>query len=167
MPAHHDTPRPAWGHVTGALDLNAGPPRVDRALLPDRVLLAERMSRYGWGFDERRPDVLADCFTDDAVWEATIMGASTVGPHIGRDAILEFMTAFWPEQSDQRRHMIMNVIVEEQADADATVLAYHLLMSAATGVLKAVTSGFYRAEMRKTGGVWKIRRLLAGYDVPF
>jgi hypothetical protein len=162
-----DTPTPAWGHGTGALDLSSGPPAVDAALLTDRELFADRMSRYGWGFDERRAEVLADCFTDDAVWEATIMGSSTVGPHVGREAILEFMTGFWPDQLDQRRHMIMNVIVEEQTDADATVLSYHLLMSAAAGVLTAVTCGFYRAEMRKDQGSWRIRRLLAGYDAPF
>ena len=160
-------PSPAWGHTAGLIQIQADPQPADRGSLAERVLIAERMYRYGWAFDERQALALADCFTEDATWEANIMGTTTVGPHVGRAAIVDFMTGFWPDQHDQRRHMITNVIIESQDESAATALSYHLLMSASNGELTPVTTGFYRVEMRKLGTAWKICRLLAGYDIPF
>ena len=33
--------------------------------------IAERIARYGWSYDERDRDGLADCFTSDGVWNRT------------------------------------------------------------------------------------------------
>jgi predicted SnoaL-like aldol condensation-catalyzing enzyme len=161
------TPVPGWGHGSGAITVSADAQEVDPEAAADRIALAELMYRYGWAFDERQPEVLASCFVDEATWEASLMGSTMVGPHRGRDAIMEFMTGFWPDQSDQRRHMIMNVLVEDQAASSATVFSYHLLMSAARGEMRPVTAGFYRVEATKTAEGWKMVALLAGYDVPF
>lgn len=136
-------------------------------MLSERILITERMYRYGWAFDERQESLLAECFTDDAIWQANIMGIDMVGPHIGRENIMNFMKGFWPIQFDQRRHLIMNVIVDSQDEGNATVFTYHLLMSASKGTLTPVTTGFYRVSMLKLNGSWKINSLLAGYDIPF
>jgi hypothetical protein len=158
---------PAWGHACGLLALDAAA-HVDAAQLPDRVLLADRMSRYCWAFDERRPDLLSDCFTGDATWKAHLTGASVIGPFSGRDAVVEFMLGFWPGQADQRRHMVTNVVVQDQGPLAATVLSYHLVMSASRAGITPVTCGFYNARMTRDGdGQWRIRRLVAGYDIPF
>ena len=161
-------PVPAWGHSSGLLDLQPEQP-LDPGLLADRMAIIERMYRYAWSFDERQRDLLSECFADDATWEASLMGATTIGPFEGRTDVVAFMTSFWAEQLDQRRHMIMNPIVEGQSHSEATVLTYHLLVSSTsqTGVVP-VTTGFYRVAMAKTSkGHWKIRKLVAGYDVPF
>jgi SnoaL-like protein len=133
----------------------------------ERTLMAERIYRYGWAFDEREPTLLADCFTDDARWEARVAGETVIGPFDGRAAIVEFMKGFWERQDDQRRHMISNVIVDAQTEDEARVLTYHLLASARGGAPVPVTCGFYRLLMQKQDGVWRIHRLLAGYDVRF
>jgi hypothetical protein len=166
-PADPLSPAPAWGHSSGALHLAAEPPELAPEASADRLALAQLMYRYGWSFDERRADVLADCFVEDATWEASVMGTDTIGPHVGRERIMGFMTGFWPEQDDQRRHMIMNVLIENLTSSNATVLSYHLLMSAAGGTITPVTAGFYRASALKTSSGWKLATLLAGYDVPF
>ena len=160
-------PSPGWAHSAGLVSLGSGPTQIDHGLLPQRILIAERMYRYGWAFDERQEHALGECFTDDATWEANIMGVDSIGPHVGRMAILEFMMGFWPAQKDQRRHMIMNVIIESLNERSANVLCYHLLMSAYMGNLIPITAGFYRVEMLNENDVWKIHRLLAGYDLPF
>lgn len=160
-------PSPAWGHISGAIKLQSDPEILDRKLLSERVLITERIYRYGWAFDERQEKLLEECFTEDATWEANIMGVNMVGPHDGREAIITFMKGFWPSQFDQRRHLIMNVIVDSQDAESATVFAYHLLISASKGALTPVTSGFYRASMKRLNGSWKIKSLLAGYDIPF
>ena len=161
-------PVPAWGHSSGLLDIRSDEP-LDPGLLADRMAIIERMYRYAWSFDERQRDMLGECFAKDATWEASFMGATTIGPFEGRSAVVVFMTSFWADQLDQRRHMIMNPIVVDQGPSEATVLTYHLLVSTTSqsGVVP-VTTGFYSVAMRKTSkGLWKIRKLVAGYDVPF
>lgn len=159
--------RPAWAHETGVLDIEptatASPQEVR-----SRVLLFDRMARYAWAFDERRPELLADCFTEDATWQADIHGDTVIGPFTGRDEVVRYMSSFWDDQLDQRRHMIMNPMITEQDDDAATILSYHLLVSATDAAITPVTCGFYRVRMRRSSdGIWRIGSLLAGYDLPF
>ena len=160
------TDLPGWAHATGLLALT---PESTRGLepTPAHAAMIDRMSRYAWAFDERRPDLLADNFTEDATWTADIRGEQRIGPHVGRDAIVAFMSGFWPEQTDQRRHMILNHLVTELDGDSGTIISYHLLMSAAAELVP-VTSGFYSVRMRhEADGCWRISSLLAGYDIPF
>ena len=77
------------------------------------------------------------------------------------------MKGFWPNQLDQRRHNITNVIVESQSEKAANVMAYLVLMSASAQGLKPVTTGFYKVEMVKSDGTWKIQTLLVGFDLSY
>ncbi|MDH3684383.1 MAG: nuclear transport factor 2 family protein [Acidimicrobiia bacterium] len=159
-------PVPGWarntGHITvGALD------RVDADSAADRLAIAERVHLYGWGYDERDRDLLADCFTEDGTWEGHIMGIDSVGPPMGRDAVVEFLTAFWDEQTDQRRHIFTNVVVSDLTGTSGVAHAYLLLTASTGGEMKPVTNGPYRLEMRKAAGIWRISRLAAGFDAPF
>lgn len=158
--------QPAWAHTSGLLDLNPVPQLTDE-MIPARLAMADRMSRYAWAFDERDPDLLAECFTDEASWEASIRGEERIGPFLGRRAVVDVMTGRWEQQPDQRRHMITNHLVRDVTPSSATIHTYLLLVSTATGVIP-LTCGFYRVGMvRESDGVWRIRTLLAGFDVPF
>jgi hypothetical protein len=131
-------------------------------------MIGERVHRYGWGYDERDPGQLADCFTADGVWEGSIMGADQVGPFVGRDAVVAFLAGFWDVQTDQRRHIFTNVVVDDLTGTTATAHAYLLLTASSDATMTPVTNGPYRLEMRKEeGGVWRIARLTAGFDAPF
>ena len=157
---------PGWarqkGHVTiGGLE----PASASEAA--DRLAIAERVHLYGWGYDERDRDLLGECFTVDATWEGHIMGTDTVGPFSGRDAVVDFLTGFWHEQTDQRRHIFTNVVVSDLTDADAVAHAYLMLTAAAGGEMTSVTNGPYRFELRNDDGIWLISRLAAGFDAPF
>jgi hypothetical protein len=158
---------PGWGHLSGALEIATDAPEPDSAAVAERVLMADRAHRYGWAFDERRPDLLAECFTVDATWSARLRDGTAIGPFTGREAIVDYMSGFWLGQADQRRHMIMNMIVEDQRPDAATVLTYLLLMSAHDDALEPITCGFYRLTMARDEGTWRIRALLGGFDVPF
>jgi hypothetical protein len=159
--------RPSWGHIDQVINLNDDQTLVSKEMLAERVLIAERMYRYGWAFDERQIDALSECFTDSATWQASIMGTSSIGPFNGRNEIISFMNGFWPIQSDQRRHNITNVIVESQSEKTVSVMAYLVLMSASEQGLKPVTTGFYKVEMIKLDGTWKIQNLLVGFDLAY
>jgi hypothetical protein len=159
--------RPSWGHIDQVINLNDDQTLASKEMLAERVLIAERMYRYGWAFDERQIDALSECFTDSATWQASIMGTSSIGPFNGRGEIISFMKGFWPIQSDQRRHNITNVIVESQSEKTVSVMAYLVLMSASEQGLKPVTTGFYKVEMIKLDGTWKIQNLLVGFDLAY
>ena len=163
----HDGPVPGWARSCGHVRLQP-PLAAEPGPATDRILVAERVARYGWAYDERDRDALAGCFMPDGVWEGRIMGRDEVGPVTGREAIAGFLAGFWQAQSDQRRHLFTNLVVDELAPPRATAHAYLQLTAARGGVMTPVTTGPYRFELvRDTDGVWRIARLAAGFDAPF
>jgi hypothetical protein len=142
-------------------------PRHEANEVLDRLLVTERIYRYAWGYDERDADLLGACFTDEAVWEGSIMGIEAVGPFEGRAAVVGFLTGFWDVQQDQRRHIFTNVVID-QIDADAATAHAYLMLTAASGALmQPQTTGPYRFALVRDAGVWRISRLSAGFDAPF
>jgi hypothetical protein len=147
--------------------MNAPAPPAERSEPVDRWLIGERISRYGWAFDERRADLIADNFTADAVWEGTIRDEEQLGPIEGREAVVAWLTEFWPRQHDQRRHAIVNTVIEELSETEALAHAYQLLFAARLGEVALETTGFYRFHLRFEDGGWRIAHLFSGYDASF
>jgi SnoaL-like domain len=133
----------------------------------DRALIAERVFRYGWAYDERNPELLGDCFTEDGVWEGSVMGLEIVGPFEGRSAIIDFLASFWDFQRDQRRHIFSNVIIDELTDSKAVAHAYLLLTASSESTMTPVTTGPYRFELAKQDDSWRLTLLSGGFDAPF
>jgi SnoaL-like domain len=164
--------RPGWATASGHVHVRphdpsgSGLPAGEEALA--RLLVAERIARYGWAYDERNREALGDCFTADGVWEGSLMGEETVGPHTGRTAIADFLASFWPQQDDQRRHVFTDVVVDGLDAGAATAHAYLVLTSVARGRASTVSTGPYRFQLvREDVGGWRIARLSAGFDCPF
>ena len=164
MTATH--PQPAWAAQSGHVQLSP-PGAVNPAQAADRLAIAECIHRYGWGYDERDREPLGDCFTEDGIWEGSVMGVDTIDPQQGRGAVVEFLTGFWATQTDQRRHIFTNVVITDLDESTAVAHAYLLLTAASEGVMAPVTTGPYRLEMRREHGLWRIARLVAGFDAPF
>ena len=155
---------PGWAHQAGAIDLGKGVAAAD----PDAArLVIERVARYCWAYDERRADLLADCFAEDGVWEGNVLDKVPIGPFDGRARIVKWLTEFWPHQHDQRRHMLLNNLVESLDAASAVTLSYLLLMSSDGKASKVECTGFYRCELRRAGDIWRIGRMTACFDAPF
>ena len=159
-------PAPGWAHAHGFLGLAEATP-LDASQAADRLLIVERVHRYCWSYDERRLELLRQCFTEDGVWEGDVMGEIGIGPFVGSEEVGRWMSEFWPHQRDQRRHMILNSVVLEQRSTEALVVSYLLLMSAKDAAVRVETMGFYRMRMRKADGVWRIQHLFGGFDAPF
>jgi ketosteroid isomerase-like protein len=161
-------PAPAWARQAGHTDLAAAVGSGSAGRAVDRLLVAERIARYGWCYDERDLAGLGECFTEDGVWEGLIMGTEPVGPFRGREAIVGFLTGFWEEQDDQRRHVFTNVVVDRLDGDRATAQAYLQLLASREAKTHTETAGPYRFEIaRGSDDVWRLARLAAGFDAPF
>lgn len=158
-------PVPGWASAAGHVTLPAARPG-DRAL--DRMLIAERIARYGWAFDERDRAALADCFAAGGVWQGLVMGRDRVGPFTGPDVIADWLAGFWDTQYDQRRHVFTNVVIEDSGQGQASAHAYLVLFSSYEATTNAISVGPYRFHLRLTDdGLWRITKLEAGFDAPF
>ncbi len=80
----------------------------------DELAIHELLSRAAYCFDERKLDVLEQCFTVDASMLVNITGSGEVGPFEGREAILQLMSDTLAAQTDVRRHVISNFFFEAE-----------------------------------------------------
>lgn len=160
-------PVPAWAHVNNIVSLRSNAQRDFANAFDPRQAMQEIIHRYCWAFDERRADLLLECFTEDAVWEANVMGETCVGPFVGQANVQEWLTRFWNHQRDQRRHLILNFIVEELSTDHATALTYLLLLGSSKAETRMEATGFYRLKFRLTADGWRISSLFGGFDSPF
>lgn len=159
-------PLPAWAHSTNFISVNPAQP-----VAPSGDVLAgvqDAISRYAWAFDDRRAELFDDVFTEDAVWEGLVMGEQRVGPFVGRENILKWLTRFWRYQKDQRRHVYMNLVVDSDDGHAVTAACYMLLYGSRDSSSVFDTAGILRTELVRTEtGRLKIRRFSAGFDSPF
>jgi hypothetical protein len=143
-------PSPAWGSTGGFLQIDKSMKDLDSDLALDRIMISDRIYRYAWAFDERQIDALNNCFTEDAVWEGNTQGVTPVPPF-----------------RDQRRHVMVNIVIDNQSaeKADASVLL--MLTAAEQSKLEIVLTSFYKLRLEKESGVWRIAHLFEGFDVDF
>lgn len=160
-------PVPAWSTNAERTAINPETPRADSNEALDRALIAERINRYGWAFDERRLDQMTECFTEDAVWEGSVMGIDTYGPFNGRGGIRAFMSDFFPVQTDQRRHQFSNFVIEFTSENHAVAHAYLVLWGSENDHTQPVTAGPYRFALVRQDGVWLLSELHGGWDSHF
>jgi hypothetical protein len=161
------SPVPAWGSATTALDLPLHTPDLDAARAVDRLLIQELVARYCWSYDERRLDALAASYTADAVWDGSVAGEFAIDDIVGREAIVDWLKGHMAAQSDQRRHNVLNTIFTKQGPDSAQLISYLLLTGTQDRVTSVITSGFYRVDVVKTGEGWQIKRIFGGFDNAF
>jgi ketosteroid isomerase-like protein len=161
-------PRPSWASSDGHIDL-LGPDRTtpaDAAI--DKMLVAETLARFGFTFDERDRAGLEDCFTEDAVFTASIGGTQDLGTFRGRDKAVRWLTAYWETQTDQRRHLVTNVMVDHLTEDSAVATCMLFVTCAKDGAMRPQTAGFYCTRMRREAdGAWRIQHFDAGFDAAF
>ena len=131
--------------------------RLDR--LESVEAIRKLKARYGQACDDdHNPDKLAPLFTEDAVWEASTMGAAE-----GRGAIAEMLGAIGTSGTIRNSaHNFMNPIIE--VDGDEATGEWRLIMLY-TGRYPDGTLhfsriiGWYKEQYRRVDGEWLIHRL--------
>ena len=160
-------PVPAWGSAGNFIQINHSVKDLDTDLALDRILIMDRIYRYAWAFDERQIDALNNCFTVDAIWEGNTQGVTPVPPFKGRTTITDWLSGFWANQSDQRRHVMVNIVIDNQSADKADALVLLMLTAASQSNLEIVLTSFYKLRLEKDSGIWRIAHLFEGFDVDF
>jgi 3-phenylpropionate/cinnamic acid dioxygenase small subunit len=133
----------------------------------DSIKIHELMSHYAYALDEHRMDLLEDCFTPEASFTIDIHGAPSVGPFVGRAAIMNLMRDAAAAQTDRRRHVVTNVFIERAGDGEADVVSNLTLFSIAHARLNALTTGVYRDHVTRATDRWFIHQRHLHLDLPY
>lgn len=160
-------PPQAWAHRQGKIDMRP----LEAAdwspeALAARARIADAFYRFGFAHDEARVDVVASCFAEDVVFEVALGQAEPFSRLHGRAAVRDRLTRIIAEQSDQRRHVISNVLVErlDLAAGTASALAFSVVTVAANG-MSLGASVVYAGELhREADGCWRFTSFYIGMD---
>jgi len=125
----------------------------DQVLDPSELIeIHQLMSTYGLFLDAQDWDRFGGVFTDDGVFDASVMGWTRCD---GRAAIVDTMSALPPGSVT---HMGSNVFAER---VDGEVRVISKWMAAAGGTLMG---GRYDDVVAHTDGAWRIRERMVSLD---
>ncbi|MFI9407903.1 nuclear transport factor 2 family protein [Nocardia sp. NPDC052316] len=158
-----------WASAAGVVALPPATVGEPREAL-DRLMIADRIARYGWAFDEGDREALADCLTSDVTYQSVYAGQfhgrTELPASEGVGAFMDTVTTVWSAFSSQPRHIFTNVVVGDLGDDRATAYAYMPSISADDAAPRLAYCEFMRFEFRRTSdGLWRISSLTYGMDV--
>lgn len=125
------------------------------------------LANYALAYDDGDMDAVQTAFADDAVLTMKIAGGAEVGPLKGVDEIMGLYRSAHESQTDQRRHITTNLLVEEIDDTTVRTVSYLLITSAENGALRTLSTGKYADEWTKADGTWRLARRHIGLDLPY
>jgi uncharacterized protein (TIGR02246 family) len=125
------------------------------------------LNRYALAYDDNDMDVMADCFTEDAVMSLRVQDGDLVGPFEGREAIVKLMRDSLASQTDQRRHLVTNMVIREQSDTKARVDSYLTLISIEDKTLTVLSTARYEDELVTADGGWRFTKRHIQLDLPY
>lgn len=135
--------------------------------IDDRLGIHELMGRAAFALDERDLDVLEASFAGDAVMSVKIAGSDPLGPFDGREAIMGLMKDSMAQQTDQRRHVVSNLFIDDADPERPSVTSYLTLFGTENGEVQLICTGIYRDEVRRENGRWVLARRHLDLDRPF
>lgn len=124
------------------------------------------LAKWTVGYDERSVPMMAECFTRDAEMRLDI-GETKMGPFIGHAEVMKHFTDHHEIQTDQRRHVTTNVVVEDVTADSARSTSYLSLWVTEDNAVRLQAAGVYRDEWTIEDGAWRIRRRHLTLDVHY
>jgi 3-phenylpropionate/cinnamic acid dioxygenase small subunit len=123
----------------------------------EKLAIHELLGRAAFGLDQRKPDVIEQCFAAAATFTLTVAGNNKAVLE-GRDAIMQLMTDTMAAHTEQRRHVISNMFFESAEKTSARVVSSLVVFSINMGEIKPITSGIYQDIVVRENGDWKISK---------
>jgi hypothetical protein len=125
--------------------------------MADLIAIQQLLGRYCFAHDTRNLEMLAECFAKDAA----AMGLR------GRDAIVARYAEGYRQLTAQRRHILTNFFLVEEAENEAVVQSYITLYLIRDEKLSLHLTGVYRDHVVYEEGAWRIQSRDATIDVPY
>lgn len=157
----------SWATVNRLIELRRPAAAGDARAAADRFAIIETVQTYGWAVDERRRDVIADLFTEDAAFEIIVAGADPVETPSGRDAIVAWLGDYMDALDFQMRHHMGNVLVIDQSAESAEALCYLLLTSTTPERAEVIATAAYTWQLVRDDGAWRVARVFGAFDRTF
>lgn len=130
------------------------------------VQIQNLLNRYSLAYDSNDLATMADCFTEDAAFSMTLPGNDPI-TFEPKTAIMKLMTDSLGAQTDQRRHVNTNLIIDD-SDPEVTRTTHYLtLLATDNGEIKVLSAGVYRIELVEDGGALRMRKLHLDLDRPY
>jgi hypothetical protein len=129
-------------------------------------LRVESMNRFLLGVDEQDAELIRSVLAEDAQ-TCMVLDGEKLGPPPGREGIVGYLEAFWKTQTDQRRHVLSNAIVESESSGAAVVSFYLTLYATKDRALRPLATGRYRVQFVSRDGHESIRSIELLLDGPF
>lgn len=135
--------------------------------MSERSAIDNLLNEYALAYDENDMDVMAECFTTDAVLTLRVADGDLVGPFEGRDAIVAMMRDSLASQNDQRRHIVTNLVLRELSGTSAVVESYLTLISVSGGALTVLATARYEDRLVLGDGRWQFSKRHIQLDLPY
>ncbi|MDR6123520.1 3-phenylpropionate/cinnamic acid dioxygenase small subunit [Bacillus sp. SLBN-46] len=133
----------------------------------EKMKIGELLSKSAYALDERKLEMLGECFSEDAIFTMRIAEGNLVGPFTGHGEIMNLMKDSMETQTDKRRHVVSNVFFEKVDSEHASVLSYLSLFATENGNIKLLTTGLYQDEVVKINHQWKIKKRHIDLELPY
>lgn len=133
------------------------------AALSAREGIARTLYLYGWYYDEDDIEGMASCFAEDA---ELLRGTGEVTAR-GRAEIRSFFGARREDRRrtrQQTRHVISNIIIENETEDSADVLCYLILAVTEDNGPTSLRAGWYRDRMAREGATWRFKQRTINVD---
>ena len=95
--------------------------------------------------------MIRSTLTEDAE-TCMFLDGEKMGPPPGREGIVGYLEEFWQTQTDQRRHVLSNAIVESESPGAAVLAFYLTLYATKDRMLRPVATGRYRVHFVSKDG---------------
>jgi hypothetical protein len=131
--------------------------------MPDRSAIEDLANRYSLAYDTADLETIEKAFTEDATFSMVIAGGDKIsfGP---RDAIMKLMGDSMSSQTDQRRHVNSNLIVEGTEGGVTRTKHYLSLFATENGEISLLSAGLYSSEIVEEDGTLRFRSLHLDLD---
>ncbi|CAN5544883.1 hypothetical protein BH10ACT3_BH10ACT3_19040 [soil metagenome] len=135
--------------------------------MADRNAIENVLMTWALGYDDRSPTLMERCFTSDATMTLHIGDAETMGPYVGRAEVMKHFTDHHETQTDQRRHVVTNVILVDETDTSVDTISCLTLLVVEDDVCRVQATGVYRDRFVSDGDEWRIRERVLRLDAHY
>jgi hypothetical protein len=91
-------------------------------------------------------------------------GSATIGPHIGADAVADWLASLWGSLASQRRHAFVGLLATSTSAGGVHGRATFLLLGAYAAHSRLEVTGTYDFTLRRERGEWRVARMVATFD---